>query len=221
MGNRFVFLGPPGAGKGTQAALVSEQLGIPAIATGGIFRQAISEGSRMGRQIAQFVNSGILVPDKLTNAIVVDRLEEKDCRKGFILDGYPRSSAQAKALDTVLQKSRRPLDRVLYFQVEPVVVVERMSKRRICAQCGQTYNLTSQPPKQEGRCDRCGGALIMRSDDKPEAIRKRLDVYEETTSPLLDYYRDKDLLTVVNASLSVSEVSKQVQAACAGQHARA
>lgn len=159
MGSRFVFLGPPGAGKGTQAALVSESLGAPAIATGGIFRKAIADESQMGKQISQFVNSGLLVPDKLTNAIVNERLKEKDCKKGFILDGYPRSLAQAKSLDLYLQKARSPLDRVLYFQVDSSVVIDRMGKRRICGQCGQTYNTVSQPSKKAGVCDRCGGGL--------------------------------------------------------------
>lgn len=214
MGTRFVFLGPPGAGKGTQAAFASELLGVPAIATGMIFRDAIAKETAMGKQISQFVNSGLLVPDKLTNAIVSERLKQKDCKKGFILDGYPRNLAQAKTLDQVLQKTRRPLEAVLYFKVDANVVIERMGKRRICAQCGQTYNIVSQLPKQAGRCDRCGGTLVMRSDDQPEAIRKRLEVYEETTSPLLQYYEKKGILRVLSGSLSVPEVTKQVNVFC-------
>ncbi len=218
MATRFVFLGPPGAGKGTQAALVSEQVGVPAIATGGIFREAISKETTMGKQIAQFVNSGLLVPDKLTNAIVAERLKEKDCKKGFILDGYPRSLGQAKALDTYLTKGHRPIDRILYFKVDASVVVDRMGKRRVCSQCGATYNLVSQTPKQEGRCDKCGGALTMRSDDQPESIRKRLEVYEETTSPLLDYYEKKGTLSVLSASQSVQEVANQVSSIVEGKY---
>lgn len=214
MRSRFVFLGPPGAGKGTQAVFMSERLGIPAIATGGMFRAAMSKSSAMGKQVAQFVNSGLLVPDKLTNAIVAERLKEKDCKKGFILDGYPRSLVQAKTLDTFLQKSKTPLDRVLYFKVDAAVVIDRMGKRRICGQCGATYNLVSQPPKQEGRCGQCGSPLVMRSDDTPESIRKRLEVYEETTSPLLEYYERKGVLSVRNASLSVQEVAQQVARVC-------
>jgi len=185
-------------------------LGVPAIATGGIFREAIAAQTKIGKQIAQFVNSGILVPDKLTNAIVAERLKAKDCKKGFILDGYPRSLTQAKALDTYLLKAATPLDRVLYFKVEAAVVIERMGKRRVCSQCGQTYNLVSQPPKAEGKCDRCGGALITRSDDTPAAISKRLTVYEETTKPLLDYYGKKKILDVLNASEPVELVAQQV-----------
>jgi adenylate kinase len=217
MVTQLVFLGPPGAGKGTQATLASEQLGVPAIATGGIFRAAIAKETALGKQIAQFVNSGLLVPDKLTNAIVAERLKEKDCKKGFILDGYPRSLGQAKALDTFLVKGNGPLNRVVYFKVDASVVVDRMGKRRICSQCGQTYNLVSQPPKQEGHCDKCGGAIVMRSDDQPESIRKRLEVYEETTSPLLDYYEKKGVLSVISASLSVQEVAAQVNSILKGK----
>jgi adenylate kinase len=217
MGTRFVFLGPPGAGKGTQAALISQSLAVPAIATGGIFRAAIAGSTKIGKQIAQFVNTGMLVPDKLTNAIVAERLKEKDCKKGFVLDGYPRSLTQAKALDTYLQKAETPLDRVLYFKVDAPVVIERMGTRRVCSQCGTTFNLTSQPPKVEGVCDKCGGKLITRADDTPESIRKRLDVYEETTKPLLDYYGKKNVLDVLNASLSVDVVAQQVNAVCLGK----
>jgi adenylate kinase len=214
MGTRFVFLGPPGAGKGTQAALISETLAIPAIATGGIFRDAIARSTKIGKQIAQFVNSGMLVPDKLTNAIVAERLKEKDCKKGFVLDGYPRSLTQAKALDTYLAKAKMPLDRVLYFKVDPSVVIERMGSRRVCSQCGHTFNLTSQPPKQEGICDKCKGKLITRADDTPEAINRRLVVYEETTKPLLDYFGKKNVLDVLNASESVDLVAQQVKSVC-------
>jgi len=214
MKTRFVFLGPPGAGKGTQAALASALVGVPAIATGGIFREAIARETAMGKQIAQFVTSGLLVPDKLTNAIVGERLSSPDCGKGFILDGYPRSLVQAKALDDFLRESQRPLDGVLYFKVEAAVVMERMGQRRICGQCGATYNLVSQPPQEAGRCDKCGASLIVRSDDRPEAISKRLDVYEETTSPLLKYYEEKGILSVLNASASVEDVSRQVAAVC-------
>ena len=146
--------------------MISEQLRVPAIATGSIFRAAIAGSTKIGKEIAQFVNSGMLVPDKLTNAIVAERLKEKDCKTGFVLDGYPRSLPQAKALDMNLQKSHTPLDRVLYFKVDAAVVIERMGKRRVCSQCATTYNLVSQPPKVEGICDKCGGKLITRSDDR-------------------------------------------------------
>ena len=214
LSNRFVFLGPPGAGKGTQAVLVSEKLGIPAIATGAIFRAAMSKESTLGKQVSQFVNSGLLVPDKLTNAVVADRLKEKDCKRGFILDGYPRSLVQAKSLDAFLVKDKTPLDAVLYFKVDAAVVVERLGKRQVCSQCGTTYNLVSQPTKREGICDKCSGALMTRVDDAPESIRKRLEVYEETTQPLLQYYEKKGALKILDASRPVQDVAKDVMQIC-------
>jgi len=212
--NRYVFLGPPGAGKGTQASLVSEKLKIPAIATGAIFRAAIGKESSLGRQVAQFVNSGLLVPDQLTNAVVADRLEENDCKNGFILDGYPRSLVQAKALDEFLQKAKTPLTAVLYFKVDANVVIERMGKRRVCSKCGATFNLESLPPKRAGKCDKCGEPLITRVDDEPASIRKRMDVYEETTRPLLEYFEKKGVLKVFDASLPVQEVAQEVLKIC-------
>jgi len=201
-----VYLGPPGAGKGSQAALTSARHGIPSISTGAIFREAMAKGSTMGKQISQFVNAGLLVPDKLTNAIVGERLSAKDCRKGFILDGYPRSLVQAKALDTLLVKAKTPLDQVLYFKIDPSLIVERLGQRRICGQCNESYHLVRRAPKTAGKCDKCGGTLVVREDDKPESIRKRLDVYEETTSPLLQYYQKKGMLVVLDASKTVEEV---------------
>ena len=214
MSARFVFLGPQGAGKGTQAILVSGKLGIPAIATGAIFRAAISKESAMGREVSQFVNSGLLVPDKLTNAVVAERLKEKDCKRGFILDGYPRSLVQAKALDAFLSKAKTPVDIVLYFNVNADVVIDRMGQRRVCSQCGTTYNLVSQPPRREGYCDKCGAVLIKREDDQPASIRKRLEVYQGTTKPLLDYYEKKGILKIVDASASVQVVTNEVAPIC-------
>jgi adenylate kinase len=212
MGSRYVFLGSPGAGKGTQSAIGSQVLGVPTIGTGQIFRQAIADETPMGKQISQFVHTGLLVPDDLTTAIVLKRLREKDCQKGFILDGYPRSIVQAKSFDVFLQKMKTALDRVLYFKIEASFVIERMSKRRICHECGHSYNLVSQPPKQEGKCDDCGAPLTTRSDDSPEAVRKRMQVYEETTMPLLQYYEKKGILSVVDAAQHVQQVTKQVHA---------
>jgi adenylate kinase len=217
MSARFVFLGPPGAGKGTQAVFVSEKLAIPAIATGAIFRAAMSKETTMGKEVAQFVNSGLLVPDQLTNAVVAERLKEKDCRKGFILDGYPPSLVQAKSLDSFLQKSKTPLDATLYFNVDAEVVISRMGQRRICSQCGATYNLISRPTQVEGKCDKCGGGVTMRSDDQPDSIRKRLEVYQKSTEPLLQYYGKKSVLKVLNASSSVQDVAKEVAQICIGK----
>ena len=168
----------------------------------------------MGREVAQFVNSGLLVPDKLTNAVVAERLKEKDCKRGFLLDGYPRSLVQAKALDVFLSKAKTPVDAVLYFNVSADVVIDRMGKRRVCSQCGATYNLVSQPPRQEGKCDKCGAILVKRTDDQPESIRKRLDVYQSTTKPLLDYYEKQGILKIVDASASVQAVTSEVAPLC-------
>jgi adenylate kinase len=217
MGKCFVFLGPPGAGKGTQAGYVSEALELPIIGTGSIFREAIAENSALGKQISKYVHEGLLVPDQLTNAVVVDRVQHSDCKRGFILDGYPRSIAQAKSLEQLLDKHHHTLETVLYFKVEASVVATRMGKRRVCRQCGQTYNLATNPPKQDRKCDNCGGELLIRSDDQPEAIRKRLEIYDETTSLLRHYYEDQNLLHVINASLSVQEVTEQVRAFCVGR----
>lgn len=211
---RFIFLGPPGAGKGTQATLVSREMKIPSISTGAIFREAMANQTAMGKQISQFVNSGLLVPDKLTDAIVVERLQQSDCKNGFILDGYPRSIGQANALDEALRETNLSLGAVVYFQVEPSQVVDRMSQRRVCGECGRTYNLISQPTKKPGLCDTCPGKLITRSDDQPDAIRKRLETYDKTTKPLLDYYQQKKILKVLDASLSVEEVGKRTLAIC-------
>ena len=193
---------------------MSEKRHIPAIATGAIFRAAMGKDSAMGKQVAQFVNSGLLVPDQLTNAVVAERLKEKDCQKGFILDGYPRSLVQAQSLDEFLQKAKTPLDAVLYFNVDAAVVIERMGQRRVCSQCATTYNLVSQKPKVEGKCDKCGAALIMRTDDQPDSIRKRLEVYEQTTQPLLKYYEQKGVLKILHASLPVEAVAKEVALIC-------
>ena len=214
MGIRYVFLGPPGAGKGTQAGFVSDKLGIPAIATGAIFRAAMNKETAMGKEVAQFVNSGLLVPDKLTNAVVAERLKERDCKRGFLLDGYPRSLIQAEALDAFLMKAKTPLSAVLYFDVAVDIVIERMGKRRVCSQCGATYNLVSQPPKVGGTCDKCRATLVARADDQPESIRKRLDVYQESTKPLLDYYEEKAVLKRLNASQSVQVVAQEVAKIC-------
>ena len=208
--SRLVFLGYPGAGKGTQATVASKKIGIPIVATGAIFREAIAKGSALGKEVSQFVNCGLLVPDKLTNAVIVERLKKDDCAKGFLLDGYPRSLGQAKALDVHLAKVKHPLEKVIYFEVDVTVVVNRIGQRRICSKCGTIYNLASHPPKQADVCDRCNAELVMRVDDKPESIRRRLQIYNDNTRPLLDYYRQQGILNVLDASMSVDAASKAV-----------
>jgi len=212
--SHLVFLGSPGAGKSTQASIVTHTLGVPAIGTGTIFREAISNESSLGKEIAQFINSGLLVPDKLTNAIVVDRLRQPDCARGFILDGYPRSLNQAKSLDTYMRKAGLSLDKVLFFKVDASVVANRLGLRRVCVKCHANFNLVSNPPKKDGVCDVCAGPLTMRDDDNPDSIRKRLQVYEEITSPLLSYYEETKRLKVLDAAQPVNVVAKEVALIC-------
>jgi len=214
MFSHLVFLGSPGAGKSTQAAIVTHKLEVPAIGTGAIFREAMSHETPLGKEIGQFINSGLLVPDKLTNAIVVDRLRQSDCAKGFILDGYPRSLNQAKSLDTYMSKAGLVLDKVLFFKVDASVVSNRLGLRRVCMKCHANYNLVTKPAKQEGICDRCSGILTIRADDNPDSVRKRLQVYEEITSPLLSYYEETGRLEVLDASKSVDIISKNVATIC-------
>lgn len=204
---RLVFLGPPGAGKGTQAAISSRLLKVPSIATGSIFREAISQGTGLGREISQFVHAGLLVPDKLTNAIVTERLKKPDCADGFLLDGYPRNVAQAQAFDTFLKKRNHSLEKALYFKVDASVVVARLGDRRVCSKCETNYNLLTRPPKTPGICDLCGGELFTRIDDQPQSITRRLEIYVANLQPLLDYYQKQGILSVLDASQPVEKVS--------------
>ena len=211
----FGFSGPSGRWK--EHAVSQRQPLIEArnpsdIATGAIFREAIASGNALGKEISQFVNSGLLVPDKLTNAIVVERLKKEDCAKGFILDGYPRSLGQAQSLDLFLKKKGAPIEKVLYIKVEPDIVAKRMAQRRICAKCSTPYNLISHPPLKAGACDRCGGELVPRADDKPESIRKRLETYQQITTPLRDYYEKQKVLIVLDASQTVDVIAKEIAA---------
>ncbi len=208
--NRIILLGPPGAGKGTQAKLLSQELGIPHLSTGEMLRAAAAQGTELGRRAEAFMSQGKLVPDELVLGILRARLESSDTRRGFILDGYPRNVAQAESLVEIT-----PIDHVLYFEIPEGVLVERLSQRRNCPTCGTVYNLVTQPPKVPGRCDRDGTPLVQRSDDTEEAVRTRLRVYREVTLPLLDQYRRQGRLRTVSASGSVDEVAARVRAALA------
>uniref|UniRef100_A0A7C4CGW4 Adenylate kinase n=1 Tax=Fervidobacterium thailandense TaxID=1008305 RepID=A0A7C4CGW4_9BACT len=202
----LIFLGPPGAGKGTYAKHVASKYGIPHISTGDIFREAITNGTELGKKVQDIVNSGQLVPDEITNALVEERLAKEDCANGFILDGYPRTVPQALALDEMLKKFRRELHGAIYFEVDEETVVRRISTRRVCSSCGRVYNVITLPPKVEGVCDECGGALIQRDDDKEDVVRNRYRVYIEKTSPLIEYYRNKNKLFTLDGRKSVEEV---------------
>ncbi len=204
----LIFLGPPGAGKGTYAKRVVEKYNIPHISTGDIFREAIAKGTELGRKVQDIVNSGNLVPDELTNALVEERLKQDDCKKGFILDGYPRTLNQAQALNEMLKKMGKELDGAIYFEVDEETVVQRISTRRVCSKCGKVYNVITLPSKVEGICDDCGGTLIQRDDDKEDIVRSRYRVYIEKTSPLIEYYKNRNKLFTLDGRKSVEEVMK-------------
>ncbi|MDO5033548.1 MAG: adenylate kinase [Eubacteriales bacterium] len=199
---RLVLLGAPGAGKGTLAKLLSEQDGLVHISTGAILRDEIKAGSELGLQANEYVSSGRLVPEYLINSMLEHRLGQDDLAGGYILDGYPRTLEQAEFLDTLLVKLGTPLDQVVLVDVPEDIIVERLSSRLTCPQCGAIYNLTQKPPQKSGICDNCGSELIVREDDKEEVIRHRLEVYEENTKPLVAYYEAKGLLLSVDNSVS-------------------
>jgi len=206
-----VFLGPPGAGKGTQAKVIADEKGIAHVSTGDILREAVAKGTDLGKKAKAFMDSGALVPDDLVVAMVAERLSRADCRRGFILDGFPRTIAQAEALAKTLERSGRKLDCVGYFKVDDDQVVERLSGRRICRRCGANYHVTFMPPAVPGKCDKCGGELYQRDDDRAETIRERLRVYYRETADLVSFYGKRGLLFEVDASLSPSEVTETVR----------
>ena len=195
----LILLGAPGAGKGTQAELLVNKLSIPAISTGNMLREAIANGSDLGKQAKKFMDEGALVPDELILSIVADRVAQPDCQNGFILDGVPRTLAQAEALEA---KGVR-IDQVVSIEVDDSEIEGRMTGRRVCGKCGASYHVVANPPKMEGTCDLCGGDLIIRKDDAPETVRKRLKVYHETTEVLKDFYGKLGRLRLVNGSQSI------------------
>lgn len=208
---RWIFLGPPGAGKGTQAARLAERAGVPQISTGDMFRAAVRAGTPLGLEAKRYMDAGQLVPDEVTIAIVRERLAQPDCRRGFLLDGFPRTVAQAEGLAAALDELDVALDGVLYFDVPDEVVVERLSGRRVCPDCGATYHLRFDPPRRPGTCDRCGSQLLQRPDDREETVRERLAVYRRQTEPLVDYYRRAGLLRPVAADRPIEEVEAEIR----------
>ena len=209
----LILLGPPGAGKGTQAKMLTEHFGIPQIATGDILRGAVQAGSALGLKAKGFMDAGLLVPDEVVIGIVRERLLQEDCRAGFILDGFPRTVAQADALQSNLTELGRRLDRVVSLTVDADALVERLTGRRTCRSCGRGFHLTFDPPMVAGRCDACGGELYQRDDDREETIRTRLAVYARQTAPLSDYYRTSGLLTELDGMLPIPVVQEQLLAA--------
>jgi adenylate kinase len=212
---RLVLVGPPGAGKGTQAEFIADRFSIPKISTGDIFRANVSGGTELGRMAKEYMDAGDLVPDKVTIAMVRDRLGEPDAAAGFLLDGFPRNVAQAYELDSILNDLGNSLDVVLELQVDNEEVVRRLSGRRTCRKCGHIWHVEYDPTKIEGVCDRCGGELFQRDDDRAETVRHRLDVYVEQTSPLVEFYSGRGQLVVVDAIGTVEDVTERATGALA------
>ncbi|MEW6585238.1 MAG: adenylate kinase [Nitrospirota bacterium] len=207
---RIVLLGAPGAGKGTQAKMLIGKYKIPQISTGDILRKAVADGTPLGKEAKAIMEKGELVPDKIVLGLVQERVKQDDCKSGFILDGFPRNTAQAEALDKLLGNLNMPLTGALSVDVPKEDLMKRLTGRRTCKSCQQMYNVYYSPPKKEGVCDKCGGELFQRGDDKEETIKKRLDVYDAQTAPLIDYYGKKGILKTVVGTGNIDEIFKKV-----------
>lgn len=214
---RLILLGPPGAGKGTQAVGIVKAFGIPHISTGDIFRKNLKEGTQLGVRAKGFMDKGLLVPDELVVEIVEDRLKEKDCEGGFLLDGFPRTLNQAKELDNVLARMNVAMDNVVNIEVDKGILVGRAVGRRICRGCGATYHVEFNPPATEEVCDLCGGELYQRSDDNEETVSKRIQVYLEQTQPLIEYYSEKGILIDIDGKQDIEKVTADIEKALKGK----
>ncbi len=207
---RLILLGPPGAGKGTQAATLIKAMNIPHISTGDIFRANIKNETELGKEVKAYLNEGKLVPDELTIRIVWDRLDDGDCADGFLLDGFPRTIPQAEALDRGLLERGLKLDRVVNIEVDKEVLVKRLAGRRVCKGCGATYHVDNNPTKAQGVCDACNGEVIQREDDSEETVLNRIRVYENQTQPLIDYYDGQGLILTVDGTRPIDEISQEI-----------
>lgn len=203
---KIIMLGAPGAGKGTQAKQIADKYSIPHISTGDIFRANIKQGTELGKKAKTYMDEGALVPDELVVELVIDRIKQDDCTKGFVLDGFPRTIPQAQALDAALEKLGEHMDFAIDVDVPDENIVNRMSGRRACLNCGATYHVVTIPTKVEGVCDRCGSPVVLREDDKPETVQHRLKVYHEQTQPLIDYYKKQNILKSVDGTQSMDLV---------------
>ncbi|GAB4113911.1 MAG: adenylate kinase [Candidatus Caldatribacteriota bacterium] len=199
---RIILLGPPGGGKGTVAKKLQKDFKIPVISTGEILRGEMAKGTQLGKEVKGIIARGELVPDEIILKMIRKRIEEEDCQKGYIFDGFPRNLEQAKSLDRLYHQMDQEIDQVFYFEIPFEQIIERLSKRRVCRKCGANFNLSFNPPKKENICDFCGGELYQREDDKEETIKNRLMVFAKQTLPLKDYYQKKKILTILDASLS-------------------
>ena len=207
---RIILLGPPGAGKGTQAAGIVNKYNIPHISTGDIFRKNIKEETELGKKAKEYMDKGLLVPDELTVGLVTSRISEPDCANGFMLDGFPRNVSQAKHLDVFLKETNIKLDNVINIEVDKNILVERAVGRRICKSCGATYHVEFNPPKTEGVCNVCGGELYQRQDDTEETVSKRIQVYLDDTKPLADYYANEGIISNINGQQSIDKVFEDI-----------
>ena len=209
---KIIMLGAPGAGKGTQAKQIADKYKIPHISTGDIFRANIKNNTELGQKAKQYMDQGLLVPDELTCDLVMDRIKQDDCKNGFILDGFPRTIPQAEALDAALDKINEKMDYAINVDVPDENIVNRMVGRRCCLNCGATYHVVTIPTKVEGICDRCGSPVVLRDDDKPETVQKRLTVYHDQTQPLIDYYEKQSILKTVDGTKSMEAVFDDITA---------
>ena len=209
---KIIMLGAPGAGKGTQAKKIAAKYGIPHISTGDIFRANIKNGTELGKKAKTYMDQGLLVPDELVVDLVVDRVKQEDCKNGFVLDGFPRTIPQAEALDAALVKIGQKMDFAVDVDVPDENIVNRMSGRRACLSCGATYHIVYKPSKVEGICDVCGDKLVLRDDDKPETVKKRLSVYHDQTQPLIDYYKEAGVLANVDGTQDMEKVFSDIVA---------
>lgn len=207
----IILMGPPGAGKGTQAELIKAEYPIPHISTGDMFREAVTNGTELGLEAKKYMDEGKLVPDEVTIGIVKERLAQDDCKEGFLLDGFPRTTVQAEALDEVMAELGKSLEAAISISVPDEVLIERISNRVSCKNCKAVYNLKFNPPKEEGKCNKCGGELIQRDDDRGDTVRKRLEVYNEQTNPLLEYYEKKGILHVFDGYREAGTVFSDIK----------
>ena len=209
---KIIMLGAPGAGKGTQAKMIAEKYDIPHISTGDIFRANIKNGTALGMEAKEYMDQGLLVPDELTVKILMDRVAQDDCGNGYVLDGFPRNIPQAEVLDRALSELDDKIDHAIDVDVPDEAIVTRMGGRRACLKCGATYHVMFNPPKSEGVCDTCKEALVLRDDDKPETVQKRLSVYHDQTQPLIDYYKGQGILATVDGTKELNEVFQDIVA---------
>ncbi len=216
---KIIMLGAPGAGKGTQAKKIAEKYAIPHISTGDIFRANLKAGTELGMKAKEYMDQGLLVPDELTCDLVVDRISQPDAKNGYVLDGFPRTIPQAEALTNALNARGEAVDYAIDVEVPDDNIVKRMGGRRACLKCGATYHITFNPPKKEGCCDACGGELVLRDDDKPETVQKRLDVYHAQTQPLIEYYSAAGKLKTVDGTQEIGKVFTDITAILGGAEA--